>query len=976
MAIRSGVPSKVDPYYVLDPYNPKDDPYWEGKKDIPERGGGGGESPPEEPKPKPEPKPPEAAPAPKPEPEPKQTKTPTTTGPAVEPPQLKPEQRAFKTEPDWVIQERNAAGEPSVYKDKAGVRHYAPGSTMYKIGWRSDDPKDPFAYNGGLGRREETETGVKFTSEAPYVTVITASGEYKQLTRKEAEKLARTSDDDRIDTLNQLVKEPTQDMHLVLNRNLQRKINKGKDLDLVKFVKAGIIDLTAYNLAGYKVTSRDIARAQEIIKAQGKISELNKKADSGIYDPATETTATGGIPKKYTELPDGVYIEDKTLADIKKVNKEQYNILTQSGYMAYSDALSNAMLALVDYREKDGDYRVSDALLKRDKALTSAVKLLFPEDVVTNIKTKHMAGLTMGTGFKPLNLSNVQVPTGEIPATSAKVTAGIPVMSQDILSYVPKPLLAAAGVAALSPIPGDEAIAIVIIGASLSGIAAVNFIKKFKRDNKRLPSTNDIIIVQHTSEGTAKATFIDPKTLLPLGGLKPLVPPKKPEGSTELKAPKVTEVGKGTKIVPPIIKTGITGFPKVDMGKDQFIILDPQKTLTDIDMARIITAQAQVSAAETQMRTNAPKPVTTIPINYNKILEDTIKAKTAADTAKAFKVLNEAIKKYSSSFDPDIAGSYRRAYQEYLRKKAMLDAARKQYIASLNPDPIKGKISDEAIAPIVQAHIEKSAGISPGKLASIISEATGSATKTFTKALTEGKTEAQAKTEAQTKTQAQVKSDVKQATDVLTDTQTNTLAKALAKAITQPLTRTATTTPPAAAATTAAIAAATATVPTTPGMPPASFMLPGGKLSDKDKRKLINDSSGAIAWRQGELKGKDIWQVGVYPYEHDENWTTVTGRKPQNATIVKGPKSAYQTIRLLYGKSPAKKVTGDMGIIDFYIEPKTSRKIGIGFSPDPKQETTGDITIGRGKPSITESRPRISGRSGIRITPKKPRLRR
>jgi len=116
----------------------------------------------------------------------------------------------------------------------------------------------------------------------------------------------------------------------------------------------------------------------------------------------------------------------------------------------------------------------------------------------------------------------------------------------------------------------------------------------------------------------------------------------------------------------------------------------------------------------------------------------------------------------------------------------------------------------------------------------------------------------------------------------------------------------------------------------------------------------------------------------MYPYKSEADYLTVLGRKPPNATIVKGPKSAYQTIKLLYGKAPASKVTGDIGFMDFFIEPKDGRKVGIGFKPDPKQLTTGDITIGipRVVPPITKRPPRLPGRRAPRIMPKGLRLKR
>ena len=139
-------------------------------------------------------------------------------------------------------------------------------------------------------------------------------------------------------------------------------------------------------------------------------------------------------------------------------------------------------------------------------------------------------------------------------------------------------------------------------------------------------------------------------------------------------------------------------------------------------------------------------------------------------------------------------------------------------------------------------------------------------------------------------------------------------------------------------------------------------------MTDKKNRKTIADSKGAIAWRQGQLGGKDVWHTLMHPYENESHYLTIIGRKPSNTTIVKGPGSAFETITLRYGKSPASKVTGDIGFFDFFIEPKGVRKVNIGFKPDPKMQTTGDITIGR-------RTPRLTGRAK-RITPKTPRLKR
>lgn len=146
--------------------------------------------------------------------------------------------------------------------------------------------------------------------------------------------------------------------------------------------------------------------------------------------------------------------------------------------------------------------------------------------------------------------------------------------------------------------------------------------------------------------------------------------------------------------------------------------------------------------------------------------------------------------------------------------------------------------------------------------------------------------------------------------------------------------------------------------------------------TDKKNRKIVSRSKGALAWRHGELRGKDVWHVGMYPYTSEADYLVVVGRKPTGATIVKGPGSARQSIRLLYGKAPPKTVTGDLGFFDFAIEPTGVETVDIRFTPDPKLETTGDITIGRRTPPITERQTGLGHGKSPRITPKTPRLRR
>jgi len=138
---------------------------------------------------------------------------------------------------------------------------------------------------------------------------------------------------------------------------------------------------------------------------------------------------------------------------------------------------------------------------------------------------------------------------------------------------------------------------------------------------------------------------------------------------------------------------------------------------------------------------------------------------------------------------------------------------------------------------------------------------------------------------------------------------------------------------------------------------------------------MIMAANGAIAWRHGELRGKDVYHVFKHPYKSDKDFITVVGKKPQNATLVKGPGSAYQSVKLLYGRAPSRQVTGDVGIFDFIITPKSAKRVGIMFKPDPKGKTTGDIQVGKGAFPLGDRGVLPNKSKGLRITPKSPKLR-
>lgn len=117
--------------------------------------------------------------------------------------------------------------------------------------------------------------------------------------------------------------------------------------------------------------------------------------------------------------------------------------------------------------------------------------------------------------------------------------------------------------------------------------------------------------------------------------------------------------------------------------------------------------------------------------------------------------------------------------------------------------------------------------------------------------------------------------------------------------------------------------------------------------ADRQTRRLIKERSGVIAFRMGELQGKDVWHIIAQPYETEADHLMVYGKKPSGATIVRGPESAPKTAQLLYGKTVSRRILMDIGIVDATLAPISGRKgIKLTFTPDPLQKTTGDITLG------------------------------
>jgi len=300
-----------------------------------------------------------------------------------------------------------------------------------------------------------------------------------------------------------------------------------------------------------------------------------------------------------------------------------------------------------------------------------------------------------------------------------------------------------------------------------------------------------------------------------------------------------------------------------------------------------------------------------------------------------------------------ISKSLNAAFEAYLRKKAILDAARKAYIASLNPQPVKGKGSNkanaaaigvwfvidilrdnlrkgkslEAALKAIQPQVEKVAKVMEltqsqikSAIATVIYEvALQNMVRMAIQVATQ--TQAQAMTQVQVKAevQIQVQTAVQQAlkTQVQTITQQAVAAKALTKAQARTLTRVLT-----VVAEAVAVNVATLRLPAeiTTTIKPPKIKLPEIKEEEASGKKEY--PAGTIVFKMGELKQGDEWKIIPPPYDLKK---PISSRTPPIG-VKRLDGTPQQTLTFIGGKLPFSDVSFDLGVVDGFID-VSKRKI-------------------------------------------------
>src|SRR3990167_4520392 len=207
--------------------------------------------------------------------------------------------KEFKVQPDWQLTEKTAQDEPSVYTDKQGIKHYAPASTMYQIGYSNSEE---YGRTGAIGE------------VAPWVTVGN-----KQISKIQAQAVSGLSGGEQaqvyekiglLDT--QQIKEQTPELYKIL-------IEQGFD---------------AYNLAQQQASKE--AYLKVFVATQEYQRGINWLKNQGIITPE------GNIDVSKIDIEDDMVrqsliavspkIPPERLADLSPRLREAYN---EDGFVGY-----------------------------------------------------------------------------------------------------------------------------------------------------------------------------------------------------------------------------------------------------------------------------------------------------------------------------------------------------------------------------------------------------------------------------------------------------------------------------------------------------------------------------------------------------------------------------------------------------------------------------------------------------------------
>lgn len=660
------------------------------------------------------------------------------------------------------------------------------------------------------------------------------------------------------------------------------------------------------------------------------------------------------------ELATGEWIDKE---EYNKLSLEAKNILNELGIESYNESLKKQTILPSNINPEDYVHLDTGEWVSRKQfdKLTPDEKLSLIEVGVDNFNTtialmkinREIFALGQTKEVKPaltldqINEINRATSLSIAIHNSLKTSTG-----NEAIDLKPVPLagLAVLGTAAIAGLPED--LPLIIVAAALTAGAIYvggnkelqaqvkAAIAEFTQQNGRTPTPADIVIV--SADGQAFTLQDIPPWR---EGFNLEAEPLNYLPTPITKAPE--RLGGFNLLQPEVWREGF------DFIKESPVIFLPRPLKETTDAKNYTLAYTNLTKSISAIRPILPQVATQDPRVADRFKEAMRQLQEAQKTLNKQK-MDEATKVITSGLNsrkltPTITENLRRALKDIELKRKLLEQAKRSFVKSLNPQPIKGHIDDKVLAAyaslmVKQLTRDKSQARNKGKtlIKNVVQLITDLRTQdmsdtaiqhlvsTYIHEQVASQTETQTRTKVQTQTQTKTLAQIRTLTKVLTKIPDLTLNKALDI-------------PQIAEITTEFDWAFDITPP--PIFPPVWIPTPeeGARLLTTEELK------GAVGWKQGF-----IYKMIFPPYGQNN---IVNSRKPiAGIKYYEGAESAYRSIIRIGGKLP-RTIRRDMGIMDISIITPRTGKPELMFEPDVKQKTK--LTSGRKQTRRKASEPSL-----------------
>ncbi len=296
----------------------------------------------------------------------------------------------YETNPDY--------SKPTVY-EKNGIRYYTPFSTMWKIGYKTSDEYTKPNAQGIIPNAQDNPVGY-----APWVAVKTYTGKEIHLSRAEAEKLDSLKGEEKFNVYQELkLIDPKADYYAP-GQIAKQQLMRAEAVQVLKpYITGDKVDVDG----AISEISKGNRQVEQAMIDLGYDAREVKEYVKSLREYEASVAGVKDFESKNTELPDGQWMANSDLADLKRDWPEGYEVATTKGYKAYSDFVDETnekaiipseqktpltLTAGIFVNNEEYSQRVADTMAKRPHLMQYEAELMVAEAMKNEGKVVKQPG--------------------------------------------------------------------------------------------------------------------------------------------------------------------------------------------------------------------------------------------------------------------------------------------------------------------------------------------------------------------------------------------------------------------------------------------------------------------------------------------------------------------------------------------------------------------------------------------------------